>query len=149
MRRLGLELVAELGIPHEVEDLGPALEAIGCYARRDAAIARIVPGYGAGWRSKIVIARQAAGGLSYFRLVAQAPAGETVNIRLPAPEYLEVVAATSFKQRLRKAVEYFHADRLHYAVVGTPNRLEYDQGFFVRNGDGAADLKPIAHLYKT
>jgi NAD+ synthase len=45
--------------------------------------------------------------------------------------------------------EYYHADRLHYAVAGTPNRLEYDQGFFVKLGDGAADLKPIAHLYKT
>jgi NAD+ synthase len=46
-------------------------------------------------------------------------------------------------------IEYYHADRLNYAVIGTPNRLEYDQGFFVKNGDGAADLKPIAHLYKT
>ena len=64
-------------------------------------------------------------------------------------EYLTVVAATSYKQRIRKTIEYFHADRLNYAVVGTPNRLEYDQGFFVKNGDGAADVKPIAHLYKT
>ena len=40
-------------------------------------------------------------------------------------------------------------DRLNYAVAGTPNRLEYDQGFFVKLGDGAADVKPIAHLYKT
>src|SRR3546814_7796442 len=46
-------------------------------------------------------------------------------------------------------LEYFHADRLNYAVTGTPNRLEYDQGFFVKNGDGAADVKPIAHLYKS
>jgi NAD+ synthase len=46
-------------------------------------------------------------------------------------------------------IEYYHADRLNYAVAGTPNRLEYDQGFFVKNGDGAADFKPIAHLYKT
>ena len=46
-------------------------------------------------------------------------------------------------------LEYFHADRLGYAVAGTPNRLEYDQGFFVKQGDGAADIKPIAHLYKT
>jgi NAD+ synthase len=62
---------------------------------------------------------------------------------------LQIVAATNYKQRVRKAVEYFHADRLNYAVVGTPNRLEYDQGFFVKNGDGSADVKPIAHLYKT
>ena len=46
-------------------------------------------------------------------------------------------------------LEYYHADRLNYAVIGTPNRLEYDQGFFVKCGDGAADIKPIAHLYKT
>ncbi len=64
-------------------------------------------------------------------------------------EYLQIVAATNYKQRIRKTIEYFHADRLNYAVIGTPNRVEYDQGFFVKNGDGSADIKPIAHLYKT
>ncbi|MFN2564904.1 MAG: NAD(+) synthase, partial [Gemmatimonadaceae bacterium] len=71
------------------------------------------------------------------------------TVRLPADAYREIVAATSFKQRARKMMEYYHADRLHYAVLGTPNRLEYDQGFFVKGGDGLADVKPIAHLYKT
>ena len=70
-------------------------------------------------------------------------------MRLPPAAYLQLVAATNFKQRVRKMIEYFHADRLDYAVAGTPNRLEYDQGFFVKQGDGAADVKPIAHLYKT
>src|SRR3712207_2751309 len=69
--------------------------------------------------------------------------------RLTPEAYRQLIAATSFKQRTRKMMEYYHADRLNYAVVGTPNRLEYDQGFFVKNGDGAADVKPIAHLYKT
>ena len=68
---------------------------------------------------------------------------------LALADYLTIVAATNFKQRIRKTLEYFHADRLNYGVVGTPNRVEYDQGFFVKNGDGAADIKPIAHLYKT
>jgi NAD+ synthase len=45
-------------------------------------------------------------------------------------------------------LEYYHADRLNYAVAATPNRLEYDQGFFVKGGDGLGDVKPIAHLYK-
>ena len=70
-------------------------------------------------------------------------------MRLPPAAYLQLVAATNFKQRMRKMIEYYHADRLNYAVAGTPNRLEYDQGFFVKQGDGAADVKPIAHLYKT
>jgi len=82
-------------------------------------------------------------------VVARSPDGREVRARLPADAYWQVVAATSFKQRLRKTLEYYHADRLNYAVTGTPNRLEYDQGFFVKNGDGAADVKPIAHLYKT
>jgi NAD+ synthase len=81
--------------------------------------------------------------------VAQSPDGNTIKKRLPLETYLKIVAATNFKQRTRKMLEYYYADRHHYAVVGTPNRLEYDQGFFVKNGDGAADIKPIAHLYKT
>jgi NAD+ synthase len=79
----------------------------------------------------------------------QSPDGQVQEARLPIREYLQIVAATNYKQRIRKTVEYFHADRLNYAVIGTPNRLEFDQGFFVKNGDGAADVKPIAHLYKT
>jgi NAD+ synthase len=82
-------------------------------------------------------------------VIAEAPDGRQMTARLSPEAYRGVVAATNFKQRVRKMMEYFHADRLGYAVVGTPNRLEYDQGFFVKNGDGAADLKPIAHLYKS
>jgi len=144
--RLGRLVAEHLRLEYRIEDIGPALEAIGCYRWRDEAIRRIFPAYGEGWRSKIVIAGQ---GLTYFRLVVQSPSGETHEERMGIHEYLQVVAATNFKQRLRKTLEYFHADRLSYAVIGTPNRLEYDQGFFVKNGDGAADVKPIAHLYKS
>ena len=79
----------------------------------------------------------------------QAPDGTTTRHRLTTEAYLGIVAATNFKQRARKMLEYYHADRLNYVVTGTPNRLEYDQGFFVKLGDGAADVKPIAHLYKS
>lgn len=139
----------QFGIRTLTEDIAPALEALGCYRRRDDAIRAVFPGYGPGWKSKIAIAGGRKGAFNYFKLVVQSPAGELQEARLPHREYLQVVAATSFKQRVRKTMEYFHADRLNYAVIGTPNRLEYDQGFFVKNGDGAADLKPIAHLYKT
>jgi NAD+ synthase len=146
--RLGRLVAEHLGLEYRVEDVGPALEAIGCYRWRDEAIRRVFPGYAEGWRSKIIIAGSQAG-LSYFKLVVQSPSGETREERMGPQEYLQVVAATNFKQRLRKTLEYFHADRLSYAVIGTPNRLEFDQGFFVKNGDGSADVKPIAHLYKT
>jgi NAD+ synthase len=147
--RRGRLLAEHLGIEHELHDIAPALEGLGCYERRDAAIRRVFPAYADGWKNKIVIAGGTEGGINFFKLVVQSPDGALHEARLPVREYLQIVAATNFKQRVRKNVEYFHADRLNYAVIGTPNRLEYDQGFFVKNGDGAADLKPIAHLYKT
>jgi NAD+ synthase len=145
----GRQIAEHLGIEHEVFEITPALDALHCYRSRDEAIRRVFPDYGSGWTSKIVIAGGIEGGINFFKLVVRAPDGELRDARLPLREYLQIVAATNFKQRVRKTMDYFHADRLNYAVVGTPNRLEYDQGFFVKLGDGAADLKPIAHLYKT
>lgn len=146
----GRLLAEHLGIRHTVEDIAPTLEAIGCYRWRDEAIRAVFPAYGDGWKNKIVIAGGTQGQINHFKLVVQEPGGGPLHEqRLGLREYLQIVAATNFKQRIRKTLEFFHADRLNYAVVGTPNRVEYDQGFFVKNGDGSADLKPIAHLYKT
>lgn len=142
-------LAEHLGVHAETVDIAPALEAIGCYRERDAAVRATLPEYGEGWKFKIVIDGGISGQINRFRLVAQSPDGAIEERELGLREYLTIVAATNFKQRIRKTLEYFHADRLNYAVVGTPNRLEYDQGFFVKNGDGAADVKPIAHLYKS
>ncbi len=147
--RLGRQVAETVGIDFVVENIAPTLEAIGCYKRRDDAMRAIFPKYDVNWKSKIIIASGMGGKLHYFKLVVQSPSGEIMEQRLPPKEYLEIVGATNFKQRIRKTLEYFHADRLNYAVIGTPNRLEYDQGFFVKNGDGSADIKPIAHLYKT
>jgi NAD+ synthase len=146
---LGRRIVEHLGIAHEECDISPALQALGCYSWRDEAIRNVFPCYGPGWRNKIVIAGGESGGFNYFKLVVESTDGRVSEVRLDSTSYLQIVAATNFKQRVRKTLEYFHADRLNYAVVGTPNRLEYDQGFFVKNGDGSADVKPIAHLYKT
>jgi len=147
---LGNLVADELGIDKLVEDVTPILEAAGCYRRRDDMIRTVIPEYGYGYKSKIVLpGLMEQNSYRIFSVVAQSPEGEQITARLTPEAYHGVVAATNFKQRVRKMMEYYHADRLNYAVLGTPNRLEYDQGFFVKNGDGSADLKPIAHLYKT
>lgn len=148
--RLGSLVAETFGIAAVVENIGPTLKAMGCYERRDAFIRQLVPEYGPGWACKIVIANALTNeGYNISSLVVQDPDGKQTKLRMPPQVYLGIVASTNMKQRTRKQVEYFHADRLNYAVIGTPNRLEYDQGFFVKNGDGAADVKPIAHLYKS
>ncbi len=143
-------IVDQLEIPSEHEDISKALEVLGCYRARDEAIKSVIPEYGPGYKCKIVLPGvMDSDKYRLFSLVVQSPEGERTEKRLSPKAYLEIVAATNFKQRVRKMLEYYHADRLNYVVAGTPNRQEYDQGFFVKLGDGAADVKPIAHLYKT
>jgi NAD+ synthase len=147
---LGRLVANHYGVEGTVEDIGPTLDALGCYARRDEAIRTMVPAYGPDWACKVVIGQSGEGrGYTISSLVVRSPSGELSTHRMSSAVYLAVVAATNMKQRTRKLLEYSHADRLNFAVLGTPNRLEYDQGFFVKNGDGAADVKPLAHLYKS
>ncbi len=148
--RLGRQLANELGVACATEDISALLDSAGCYERRDDAVRLVAPEFGQGFRFKLALPNlldECA--YSIFSIVVQSPDGTTRRIRLTAKAYLGIVAATNFKQRVRKMMEYYYADLLNYAVAGTPNRLEYELGFFVKNGDGAADFKPIAHLYKS
>lgn len=148
--RLGQAVASQLGIVSVIEDITPALEGIGAYSRQIEAIRTVVPAYGQGWKCKLVMASVLeSNGINITRLTVEDPDGKVDTVRLPPATYLQIVAATNYKQRVRKMTEYYHADRLNYAVAGTPNRLEHDQGFFVKQGDGIADVLPIVHLYKT
>lgn len=147
--RLGQLLAKTLGITTFTEDISGILRGAECYRRRDEAIRAVVPEYQAGYKSKLVLSSLDRSEYRISYVVVQSPDGEQRKVRLTADAFLALVASTNFKQRTRKMMEYYYADRFHYAVAGTPNRLEYDLGFFVKNGDGSADIKPIAHLYKS
>jgi NAD+ synthase len=144
-------LVADsLGIRTLYRDISPVLTGLGFYQEHAEVIRSVIPEYADGWKSKMVISDPREGTeFAFFSIVAQSPEGKTIKKRLPAEAYLRVVALSNFKQRTRKMLEYHYADRFNYAVGGTSNFLETDQGFFVKLGDGAGDFKPIAHLYKS
>jgi NAD+ synthase len=148
--RYGLAQCRALGIPHELQDIAPVLEAAGCYRMRDAALRSVFPVFRPEmpWKLCMHADRLNTDALNLPYVIVRTAEGD-LRLRLTPDAYAQVVAATNMKQRTRKMIEYTHADRLGYAVAGTPNRLEYDQGFFVKLGDGAADVKPIAGLYKT
>lgn len=147
---LSRSVVESAGVAYEHEEITGLLEASRCYERQDEAVRAAVPEYGPGCKFKIVLPSVVDDDrYRVFSVVVVMPDGTEIKRRLPLNSYLGIVAATNFKQRCRKMLEYYHADRLNYAVTGTPNRLEYDQGFFVKGGDGLADVKPIAHLYKS
>jgi len=148
---LARQLARQYNVPYIVEDMTAAVAGFGTYRRRDEAMRNVFPEYDSTYRAKIVLpsALGEKDQLNVFRLTVISPEGEEKTDRIPLKEYLQIVAASNFKQRSRMAMLYYHADRLNYAVVGTGNKNEHEQGFFVKYGDGGADVKPIAHLFKT
>ena len=151
-RMLAEKLATKFGVTDTlVEDITKALDGFGCYQRRDEAISRVISNFNPAIdKAKIEIKQDVASNLPpAFSVTVIKPDGEVISKLLPVKEYLQIVASTNFKQRSRMSMLYYHAERLHYAVIGTPNKHEVEQGFFVKHGDGGADVMPIGHLYKT
>lgn len=133
------------------EDITPALEGAGCYRRRDEAVKRVFPEFEPDWKSKITLPGNLLDEdrLNIFSLTVVRPDGSQQTQRLPLREYAQIVASSNFKQRTRMSMLYYHAELRNYAVIGTPNKNERDMGFFVKYGDGGADINPIGHLFKS
>ncbi len=148
---LARKLVQKLNVDYVIEDITPALIGFKCYQRRDDAIRNIFPEYDISYKVKIGLPSNLLdqGSLNVFYVTIISPEGEEKSARIPFQDYLQIVAASNFKQRSRMCMLYYHAERLNYAVVGTPNKNEHDLGFFVKYGDGGSDLAPIKHLFKT
>jgi len=150
-KALGMELAETFGYQYEINDVTEGLKGAGCYEYRDSAFRQVFPDWRDGWKAKIILPTNIleSNRFNIFRLAVESPEGEKMEKRLPLKAYLQIVAASNMKQRIRMLTLYYHAERLNYAVVGTGNKNEHDQGFFVKYGDGGADCKPIAHFYKT
>lgn len=145
-------LADQLGIETEKIDITSLLERFGVYEKRDRVVGRIFPEFKPStWFYKIVLPKDLLekDQLNLFSLVVQLPDGSEKKKRLSAKDYLEIVASTNIKQRTRMVSLYYVAEKHNYAVVGTTNRTEVRQGFFVKYGDGGVDIEPLAHLYKT
>jgi NAD+ synthase len=150
-RELATNLANQFGVEHIVENMSDSLSGFQCYGRRDEAIKKVFPEYTSDYKAKITLSTDILDKdtLNLFHLNIIAPSGEEKIERIPIREYLQIVAASNFKQRSRMCMLYYHAESRNYAVIGTGNKNEHEQGFFVKYGDGGADVKPIAHLFKT
>lgn len=151
-KEFALKLAEKFNVQTIEENITKSLEGFGCYQRRDEAVASIFAEYSpTEYKMKIGVNKS---GINQnlppvFSLTIIDKGRNEQSKLLPAKEYLQIVAASNFKQRSRMSMLYYHAERMHYAVIGTPNKHEVEQGFFVKHGDGGADIMPIAHLYKS
>ncbi len=149
---LARKLADKFGVEAIKEEITSALTGYRCYERRDEAVRRVFPEYDPNTYKMKIGVKQTSVYSSLppvFHLTIIDSEGNVKEKILPVNDYLQIVAASNFKQRTRMSMLYYHAEKLHYAVIGTPNKHEQEQGFFVKYGDGAGDVMPIGNLYKT
>lgn len=149
-RTLAEKLAQKFGFETTLENISSGLEGMGCYQRRDEAIRELFPEFDSSYTAKItnptnILEKET---FNFFTLTVEDKQGRIQSKRMSPSVYLQVVASSNLKQRLRMTTLYYHAEKRNWAVVGTGNKDEHCQGFFVKYGDGGADLKPIAHLFK-
>lgn len=146
------EQAAALGIRTETVDITPLLEAFGVYEERNAIVRGLCESYDPTTdEMKITLPADLLNrdSLNVFSLIVKKPSGREFSYRLRPDQLNAIASAQNVKQRTRMIQLYFLAEKLHCVVGGTTNGTEMDQGFFVKYGDGGADIEPLAHLYKT
>lgn len=149
---LGHLAAFQLGVGVVVREITPALTALGAYTARDAAAAEVFEDYDPE-ADKIRVEylpdldREEA--IARFCLTRVGADGSVQTRYMRPGPYLRIVAATNLKQRTRMTTLYHEAEARNRVVIGTSNRLEIEQGFFVKHGDGAADVFPLGRFYKS
>ncbi|MDR0900903.1 MAG: NAD+ synthase [Methanobrevibacter sp.] len=61
----------------------------------------------------------------------------------------EKIAEGNLKARIRMSILYYFANMNNSLVAGTGNKSELLIGYFTKYGDGACDIEPIGHIYKS
>ena len=148
---LAKSLANELGIKTETIDMTSILDAFNIYTIRENIVKKYFNSFTKGCTYRLVVSRDAVikGGLRIPFLEIQDNDKLIHKFRLNPSDFSTLSSATSIKHRSRMSMLYFIAEKNNLAVLGSTNKSEYVQGYFVKYGDGGVDLEPIQNLYKT
>ena len=140
----------KLGIKYEIEDITSILDSSEIYQIREKIVKKYFPDYNQSCKYRIVFSENFdSDGLSIPYLEVNDGNNQIHKIKLSLNDYFTITAATNIKHRIRMTRLYFHAEKNNFLVCGTTNKAEFQQGYFVKYGDGGVDIEPLANLYKT
>ena len=140
----------KLGIKYEIEDITSILDSSEIYQIREKIVKKYFPDYNQSCEYRLVFSENFDNdGLSIPYLEVNDGNNQIHKIKLSLNDYFTITAATNIKHRIRMTRLYFHAEKNNFLVCGTTNKAEFQQGYFVKYGDGGVDIEPLANLYKT
>ena len=149
-QNLAIQLCEKLGIQYVLEDITSILDSSSVYEIREKIIQKIFPNFNQSCTYRITFSENFDNdGLSIPYLEIKDEKEEIHKIKIPPNDYLTITAATNIKHRIRMSRLYYHAEKNNFLVCGTTNKAEFQQGYFVKYGDGGVGIEPLVNIFKT
>ncbi len=149
-QELAEKLCKNLDIKYLIDDITPILNSASVYNIREEIVQKLFPSFNNFCKYRLIFTENFDNdGLSIPYLEIQDSQNQTHKIKISLNDYLTMTAATNIKHRTRMSRLYYHAEKNNFLVCGTTNKAEFQQGYFVKYGDGGVDIEPLANLFKT
>lgn len=143
------KLAQKFNIRTEIVDITPILDSFGVYRCKESIIKNKFPDFNDRCKYRIVVPPKLKNtiGIPFVEMLDEK--NKQHKLKISTTDFLALTAATSIKHRVRMTMLYFHGEKNNLCVIGTTNKSEYLQGYFVKYGDGGSDVEPLVNLYKS
>jgi len=129
-------------------DITDILDSYGVYSNREEIVKNIFPNFNSDCKYRVVVPPNFNSiGMPYLEVLDDE--NKQHKLKITSSDFLSLTAATSIKHRVRMSLLYYHAEKNNLSVVGTTNKSEFLQGYFVKYGDGGSDIEPLVNFYKS
>ncbi len=145
-------LINKISKAYDIEiqnvDITPILDSFGVYSNREKIVRDRFPNFNSNCKYRVVVPPNLNSvGIPYLEILDDKD--KQHKIKISSSDFLSLTAATSIKHRVRMTLLYYYGEKNNLSVVGTTNKSEYLQGYFVKYGDGGSDIEPLVNLYKS
>ena len=146
---LAKKIANQLGIETKIIDITSILESFGVYDNKEKIIKEKFSNFNNNCKYSVRVPSKFGNSVGIPFLEILDDKNEKHQIKISTSEFLTLTASSSIKHRVRMTLLYYYAEKNNFCVVGTTNKSEFLQGYFVKYGDGGTDIEPISNLYKS
>ena len=145
------KLAKKFEIPTKTIDITNILNSFDIYNIRNSVNKKYYSNFDDNCQYRIVVPQDLIerDGIGFPYLEIKERNKNILKIKLSYNDYLAMIAATTIKHRVRMINLYFQAEKNNFLVMGTTNKTEFVQGYYVKYGDGGVDAEPLIDLFKT
>jgi len=146
---LAKKVAEQFQIETKIIDITSILESFGVYSIKEQIVKEKFSNFNNNCKYRVVVPSKFSSSVGIPFLEILDDENKKRQFKISTSEFLTLTASTSIKHRIRMTMLYYHAEKNNFCVVGTTNKSEFLQGYFVKYGDGGTDIEPLTNLYKS